>query len=885
MKVPLSWLKEYVPVELPAEEVARRLTMAGVEVAAIERTRTWANIVVGLVKQVSPHPNADRLRLVTVDHGKGEIEVVCGAPNVAVGQKIAFGGLGADIFDGHTGKAAKLKASKIRGVESAGMVLSERELGLSGEHEGIVVLDPAARVGQPLGDVLGETVLDLELSPNRADCLGVLGVARDVAALTGLTATEPPLGHREAGPDVHTLARVTIEAPDLCPRYTAAVIRGVKVGPSPQWLQDRLKALGERPINNVVDATNYVMFELGQPLHAFDLALVSGDAPPTAAAAGQRHVIVRRARPGEKLTTLDNAERMLTDDMLVIADPQRAIGLAGVMGGANSEISARTVDVFLESANFNPENNRRTARGLGLASQATLRFEKGLRAGLAEVGLRRCVGIILEVAGGEAARGVIDEWPGRANEVADVILTQAKIQSVLGVDWPAALVAKTLRSLGFETTGVLGDGTARPEAVEGPRGHPSPMGRGGNGTASWRVRVPYWRTDITIPEDLCEELARVIGYDQVPTSAVPGRLPRWEPQPDLGLREKVRDALVAAGLQETVSYSATTERGEARVRLPGKLPPHVRLQNPLSADFAVLRRTLRESVLKTFSDNARTWRGPVAVFEIGKVFLDHGEGLPQEREMVVGALGGPRSDGHWAGEQGRLDFFDAKGAVEAMLEALRLDGVFAPGEDATLANGRAALVTAGRAAAVSALPSPLPGRASPALQSPLPGRVRVEGQAESPLSGRVRVEGLHLGVVGEVDPAVLASFDIAAGPVALFELDLEALLKASQMTAAAGQRYRPFVRFPAAPRDMALLLDAAAPAGDVVRLIERNKLVATASVFDVYVGKGVPAGKKSLAVRVVYQADDRTLTSDEVDRAEKAVLHALTTQLGAELRK
>jgi phenylalanyl-tRNA synthetase beta chain len=849
MKVPLSWLKEYVPVELPPEEIARRLTMAGVEVAAIERTRTWNGVTVGLVKRVRPHPNADRLRLVTVDRGpEGEIEVVCGAPNVAEGQKIAFGGVGAEIVDGRTGKPTKLKAGKIRGVESAGMVLSEKELDLSQEHEGILVLDPAAPVGRPLGDVLGDVVLDLELSPNRSDCLGVLGVAREVAALTGLWATEPPLGYREQGPDVHTLAHVTIEAPDLCPRYTAAVIRGVRVGPSPEWLQDRLRALGERPINNVVDATNYVMFEMGQPLHAFDYDLVS-----------DHHVIVRRARPGEKLTTLDGVERKLMEDVLVIADPQRAIGLAGVMGGANSEISGRTVNVLLESANFHPQNNRRTARGLGLASEATLRFEKGLRAGLAEAGLRRCVGVVLEVAGGEAARGIIDEWPGRGGEVSEVLLTQQRIQSVLGVEWPGAQVAKTLRSLGFEVSPALpgaveslktpppqsstGHGRREKEQRSSSGGRGQPGGAATGEVSAWRVKVPYWRPDVTIPEDLCEELARVIGYEQIPQTVISGRVPRWEPQPGLDLRERVRDALVAAGLQEMISYSATSGRNEARVHLPEKTAGHVKLANPLSADWAVMRRTLREGVLKSFSSNARTWRGPVAMFEVGRVFWDHGEGLPEEREMVVGVLGGPRSDTHWAGGQGRLDFFDAKGAVEAIIEALGIDGAFTPASDPAFAAGRVAAVT-------------------------------------SPMAG-----GLGLGVVGEVGQEVLAAFDVEAGPVAMFELDLEALGKASEAAKAAGSQYRPYGRFPASSRDLALVVDEGVPAGEVVRLIKRSRLVAAAAVFDIYRGKGVPPGKKSLAVRVTYQVTERTLTSDEVDRAERTVLATLQRETGAELRK
>jgi phenylalanyl-tRNA synthetase beta chain len=387
---------------------------------------------------------------------------------------------------------------------------------------------------------------------------------------------------------------------------------------------------------------------------------------------------------------------------------------------------------------------------------------------------------------------------------------------VLGVEWPAAQVEKTLRALGFEAT-------------------PS-------GAHAWRVRVPYWRPDVTIPEDLCEELARVIGYDNIPATVLSGRVPRWEPQLSLEVREKVRDALVAAGLQEMVSYSATSAQGEDRLRLPDKAPGHVRLQNPVSADMAVMRRTLREGVLSAVARNARLWRGPVAMFEIGKVFLDPGEGLPQEREMAVGAFLGPRSDAHWAGERGRLDFFDAKGAVEAALEALGIDGAFAPGKDGTLAAGRVAIVT-------------------------------------SPAAG-----GLRLGVVGEVDEAVMAAFDIDAGPVALFELDIEALRSAAEAAKSKGSRYKPYARFPGSTRDIALLLDETAPAGEAMRLIMRNRLVSDAVVFDVFQGKGVPVGKKSLAIRITYQAEDRTLTADEVTKAEQAILFIVKKELGAELR-
>ena len=516
MKIPLSWLKDYVDLVVPSEELAARLTMAGTEVAAVEVTGAWDNVVVGQVRRVSPHPDADRLRLVVVDHGDGEAEVVCGAPNVAEGQKIAFASVGAELIDPHTGKPAKLKRSKIRGVVSGGMVCSELELGLGHGHEGILVLDADAPVGTRLADLLGDTVLDLELTPNRPDCLSVLGVAREVAALTGAEVREPPVTYKAAGPAVDSLAKVVIQDPDLCPRYTASVIRGVKIGPSPGWLVARLKKVGERPINNVVDVTNYVMFEMGQPLHSFDYDKVK-----------DHTVVVRRAKAAESLVTLDGELRDLDSEMLVIADPARSIGLAGVMGGANTEIEESTTSVFLESANFHNTNNRRTAHTLELTSQATLRFEKGLRPELAEVALRRATRLILEVAGGVAAEGIIDEWPGKKDLLKSVYLPAVKIRRVLGLDPGADRVASILSALGF---GVRAEGDG------------------------WDVSVPYWRPDITIAEDLCEELARVMGYDSVPVEGLAGQVPLWQPRPELELRERVQDLLAGAGMQEIISY-------------------------------------------------------------------------------------------------------------------------------------------------------------------------------------------------------------------------------------------------------------------------------------------------------------------------------------------
>ena len=405
MKVPLRWLADYVPITLPVEELAHRLSMAGAEVESIERTGDWGDLVrVGLVTGVEPHPAADRLRLATVDYGGDAPQtVVCGAPNVAAGQKIAFALEGASLHDAHSGKTRKLKRSKIRGVVSAGMVCSELELGLSDEHEGILVLDDAAAVGTPLSEVLGETVLDITPTPNRPDHFSVLGIAREVAALTGQAVREPEIDYPQEGPPIAEGTSVEIADPDLCGRYIATIIRGIRVGPSPEWLQRRLAASGQRPINNVVDVTNFVMLEMGQPLHAFDYDRLD-----------EGRIVVRRPRPGEAITLLDGSDHQLGADHLLIADATTGRALAGVMGGADSEVAPETTNVLLEAAGFAPDNTRRTAAALKQRTEASLRFEKGLNPELAALASARAMRLLLETGGGIADHGVADAYPGEA---------------------------------------------------------------------------------------------------------------------------------------------------------------------------------------------------------------------------------------------------------------------------------------------------------------------------------------------------------------------------------------------------------------------------------------------------------------------------------------
>ncbi|HUS82802.1 MAG TPA: phenylalanine--tRNA ligase subunit beta, partial [Dehalococcoidia bacterium] len=563
MRVSLRWLADYVDIDLPPKELAHKLTMAGLGVDSIERTGgDWEGIVVGLVTRVEPHPNADRLRLATVDLGGERMTVVCGAPNVAEGQKIAFGRVGAHIVNPNTRESVELTPASIRGVESAGMVLSERELGISDEHVGILVLDEDAPVGMPLQEYMGDSIFDISVTPNRGDCLSMVGIAREVAAITGKKVRYPDGAYDEAGGPIGERVSVEIADDDLCSRYVATLIDDVKLGDSPPWMQERLIAAGQRPINNIVDITNYVMLELGQPLHAFDFTLLGGG-----------KIVVRRALPGEKMTTLDGVDHDLAPDMLVIADADQGVALAGVMGGANSEVRDDTRTVLLESANFNAATIRRTSVRLKARSEASSRFEKGLSPELAIVAARRATKLLVELAGGRAASGVVDVYPRKAQPVV-IQVPRRRLHTMLGLDLPAPRVRSLLEGLEF------GCGWHEPDYL---------------------VTVPYWRMDVRIADDVAEEVARMTGYDELPMTNLRGEVPSIIPQPLRDLRERSRDLLAAAGMQEVINYSLTTLEALQQVVPPeliGDQAP-LRVVNSLSSQHEYLRTTLRASVLQS----------------------------------------------------------------------------------------------------------------------------------------------------------------------------------------------------------------------------------------------------------------------------------------------
>ena len=799
MRAPLKWLKDYVDVNLPDKEVAHRLTMAGLEVTSIERTgESWENVFVGHVLEVERHPNADRLTLVTVDVAGEKFKVVCGAPNVAAGQNIAYARVGAALIDGHTGKPTKLKKAKIRGVESIGMVCSEKELGLSDEHEGILVLAEDAPNGMALADYLGDSIFDIDMKPNRADGLSILGIARDVAALTGEKVREPDLEYTATGGPAADRIKVEIQDPDLCSRYTAVLIEGIEIGPSPPWMQEKLVAAGMRPISNVVDITNFVMLELGQPIHAFDYDTIK-----------DHTIIVRRATQDEKLTTLDGVPHTFGPEHLLIADPSGPVAVAGVMGGLETEVTEKTKNILLEVANFNQVNIRRTAMALKAQSEASKRFAWGLPPELAMIASRRCTKLLVELAGGTASEGVVDAYPVKADKV-EVELDLRRLKQVLGIDVSPEKVVEILGSLGFSVD----------EESSG----------------RFRVGVPYWRRDVRIPDDLAEEIARIVGYDEIPTEPIVGRVPPKVQQPRRELKDRVLDILAAAGMQEVITYPLTDPETLEKVVPSGSLSEHppLAIVNPLNVGQERMRTSLRASILDCVASNQRIQSEAFAVFEVSRVYIPGESLLPNELEHVVGAVTGRRMDRWGNATSEDVDFFDAKSYVARLFDRLDLEVEHVAIEEYGMIPGRTA---------------------------------------------EIRVGEKRVGVLGQVHPRTAGEFGIEQD-VYLFEIVLDDLLPLLESV----RRYVPLSRYPSVEEDLAVVVDGDLPAEKVRTDILGHPLVVSVRLFDEYVGAPVPEGKKSLAFSVSYQVKDRTLTDKDIDKARSRIVDRLRKEMGAELR-
>jgi phenylalanyl-tRNA synthetase beta chain len=840
MKIPLSWLKDFINLDgLPIEDIARQLTLAGLEVEEIQyvglpmpaygegqkhefKTRGIAwdpeKIVVGEIRAVNPHPNADRLVLCDLFDGREEHVVLTGAPNLFEYKgrgklprpiKVAYAKEGATLYDGHAAglQLMTLKRAKIRGVESYSMVCSEKELGIGEDHEGIILLDDDARPGMPLVEYMGDAVLDISIMPNMARNANVIGVARELAALTARRLRQPAIKLKTGGEPIEGLVSIEITDPELNPRFVLGLIRDVEIRPSPYAVQRRLKLAGMRPINAIVDATNYAMLELGEPLHAFDYDVLK-------ARAGKKpvRIFTRLAKAGEKLTTLDGVQRTLSPSNVLVCDSAGPLSIAGVMGGAESEVTAQTRNVLLEGAAWNFINIRRTAREHNLPSEASFRFSRGVHPAVAELGVRGGLQYMAAWSAGRVAPGLVDEYPLKPKDPT-ITVTPGDVRRLLGIDLTARQIAGLLTRLEFKCTVEAGKVRAKTPP------HRMDIGEGVIGLA-----------------DVLEEVARSYGYDRIPVTSMADALPPQIGNPVHEWEEHLRDLLVALGFQEVVTYRLTAPEREARL-LASAAQEYVRIANPIAPEKSVMRRSLLAPVLEVLERNMRLGES-LAFFEIGPVFIPSPGGLPDEPHRLAMVMTGLRAASGWDVKSGpAFDFFDLKGRIELLMNGLRLTDV-------------------------SYTPS-----ASPVLH---PGK-----------SAEVRLDGQVVGAFGELHPLIREKYELGDSPVLAAELDLEALRAAAPAYAVV-----PVPEFPAVFEDIAVIVDESVPAAQVESLIRRTggESVSAVRLFDVFRGGQIGVGKKSLAYGLTYQAPDRTLTDSEAAQIRKKIVERLGQELGAKLR-
>lgn len=785
MKVSLSWLKDYIPVKMSAQDLADALTMAGLEVETVtDRYAYLDTVVAGQIKSISPHPNADRLKVCEVDVGDRSIPVVCGAPNIKTGLKVPCALPNTLFPDGRF-----LEKSIIRGQASEGMLCSALELGTGSDGSGVMILSDSVPSGEKVASTLDlyDPVLEIDLTPNRPDCLGIIGIAREVAAIQGIAMTGPETAIENAGSDINRHTSVSILDPDLCPRYAARLLLNVAIGPSPFRIQTRLMSVGLRPINNIVDITNFVMLETGQPLHAFDFDRLA-----------DHKIIVRKAGRDNRFTTLDDKERTLRTDTLMICDGSQPVAIGGVMGGLNSEIDETTTRVLIESALFNPASIRKTAKHLGLGTDASHRFERGVDPEGTVKALNRAAALMAEVSGGDIVPGVIDEHP-RPSARPEIRLDVNRTNRLLGTSLSMDDVKHYLESIDF-TVNADADHTLE-------------------------VVPPSFRVDVSRPEDLAEEIARLSGYDHIPVTFPAVSAEAGNPSPYLTRRHKVKQHLIGLGFNEAITYSFINKTAFDRL---GFAPTDdrrsaVALMNPLTEEQAVMRTTLLPGLLDTVIRNHAKQVKDVKVFELGKVFFDTGTGnqQPLEIEMLAGVWTGRRASATWHDTETETDFYDIKGAVEALFRSLRM-----------------ADITFSRTPHDSCIYTK-------------PG-----------FSAQVQSGDELLGLLGQLHPDVQHRFGLKQ-TLFLFELNLETIL--SRIPPLKATRLIP--KFPATTRDTTIIIDAGIEVRSLISTIDamREKLVEDILLFDIYEGKPIPEGKKSVSLRITYRSADRTLEDDFVN--------------------
>ena len=805
MRILTSWLKEFVHFTVPVETLAEDLTMAGLEVEEIESAyKGLALVVVCSVEEIVPHPHASHLQVCTVAVGEQKCDVVCGAPNLEKGRLAALARPGTVLSNGTT-----VQSSDIYGIRSDGILCSEAELGIGNDETGILVLEPApgCEPGKSLVDVLGlsDWVLDIAVTPNRPDCLSVQGVAREVSAIYGIPLTIPQSPNHQITKSPNHQIPISIEAPDLCGRYTAAVMEGIRIGPSPHWMAMRLQSSGIRPINNVVDVTNYVLIERGQPLHAFDLDMLTGPA-----------IEVRTARPGEKIKTIDGKDRELRPDMLVIADAERSVAVAGVMGGAETEVNDDTKRILLESAWFAPTQVRRTSKALKTITESSYRFERGVDPEGVISALYRTVELIGQVTGGCLVGEIKDVYP-RPYKPGYLSLRPERANKLLGTGLETGQIAKFLERIGIELTHI-GD-----EKISGV--------------------VPTYRLDLKEEVDLVEEIARLHGFPNIPTSAPRAGIAARAPEPSQGLVHRIRNILSSQGMTEVISYSFMSPEEIEALGL-GKNDPRMQMvsvQNPLSDDQSVMRTSIIPSLMGTVARNQARRNMDLGLFEIGTVFYARGTGeLPLEEQRIVALCTGARYPESWSWPKEQVDLFDLKGVLQGLLQALGIS------------EWKTVLETPDG-------PFYLPGTSA----------------------GIVWGENSVLGSFGQIDPNVLEFWDIN-GPVFVFELSFNAL-----ETAASRQlKFTPLARYPAVERDIAVIVPDRLSAQDLLEYIsgQAPDFLEEVRIFDIYREKPVPKGSKSIGMRFTYRALDHTLSDHEVSEVHDPMVRSVLQSYKAKLR-
>ncbi|RJP81597.1 MAG: phenylalanine--tRNA ligase subunit beta [Desulfobacteraceae bacterium] len=803
MKFSLSWLQEYLPIEMTTEELAEGLTMAGLEVDSVtDRYAYLDSVLTGKIVEIKPHPNAEKLKVCLVDTGDEKRTIVCGAPNAELGMITACA-LPGTVFP----NGAVLEKGFIRNQESSGMLCSKSELGIGLDAAGIISLPPDTIVGQKLAGALGisDMVFEVDLTPNRPDCLGIIGIAREIAAIQGSRLQYPDIESFCPGQSIAKYTSVEIQNPDLCPRYSAGLLLDVSVGPSPFWLQDRLLSIGLRPINNLVDVTNFVMMETGQPLHAFDFDMLS-----------EKRIVVRAAEKGEIFTTLDNKERSLLPGMLLICDAEKPIALAGVMGGMNSEISEKTINVLIESACFNPGSIRKTSKTLGLNTDASFRFERGVDPGGTVRALKRAALLMKGVAGGRIVDGVVDENPIPASESV-IQLSMRTTNRLLGMHFDQETIAAHLSSIDFSVNTINED--------------------------SLEVTVPSFRVDVSRHEDLVEEIARLSGYNNIPTTfpLIPADT---KPLPKrLTIKDQIKSQFVGYGFTEVINYSFAKRSAADQLRLKSDDPGRsvMEILNPLSEDQAVMRTSLIPGLLETAYRNVSHQIKNLKLFETGKVFFNtRGKSFqPQEVEQLSCLWTGKRVESSWYGNDSDCDFFDLKGAAEGLFHSLRLEKI-----------------------RFTALPLEKCSYLKPGH------------------SAEIYIEGEPVGTIGEVHHEVLSNYNLKQA-VYTMELNLDLLIPRIPEI----RKYKSLPKYPSVSRDITIIVDRGIEAQSVMDALEKidEKILEKTKLFDVYAGGKLPSGKKSLSLRLTYRSTEKTLEDDFVNDIHRQISSVLIRTFNATL--